>query len=790
MLCNGTVSFYMLPELSPAFGNTKVNNCHWIGGLDLSADPDEAEVPVIMIGTHNKIMLVKIGDGARLRRNIEFPGCLVASRRGIIACVADGHTYSLLDVEHQQKIPLFPISFLNEALGSGQVEDMPQASSPPLASSPPTESQSHNRSSSLNTLAGMLHPNPHSTSQDRSSSATPELSPDSGTPTRSRSRERDASTSPRVSSEQQSPGDDPKPLPALPRQSAQLKPHALSPTPAEFLLVRGTDTTEPGVGMFVNMDGDVDRGTITFHRYPESLVIDKGDENNLIQAPDDTSDELILALIETSEDGNRRKRIEVQPWDADPAEAEGQKSWVDIPSQGESPHVGLAHTTSPSQLEIHELGKVMRMVRLKTPSLSPHIPMVDPRTQASIEQLQKEKELFEESDSKKGAPGGWEAERNAEEAKIARGLGNARSSLIMWSGNTIWRVVRNPLTTQLDNALGNAQAPRENEHVLDRDVIMDIIDLVQGAEPKSEAEFLGLNYIKQKSSLLLFGDLVFMDPAHRQDTTVKNTEKALTDGNLDPRIALLLVPLLRCEVLQGPQGIWIHAGLADIVETYIQREDASQDDTSDPGILNMVKRFLVSWQQKRGYGSITDEMYVFDSVDGALLHLLLEQDSKSTPKQRSASVRAELNRLVDNWKGNFDRAVTLLENYKRLFILSRLYQSQKMSGNVLKTWRRIIEGEEDIGGEVSPAGVEGQMRRYLVKIKDAQLVEEYGSWLAQRNPGLGIQVFADHTSRVKLEPGDIVGLLKARAPNAVQEYLEHLVFSKNVSPAGPPGLPF
>ncbi|KAH8432379.1 putative TGF beta receptor associated protein 1 [Aspergillus melleus] len=791
VLCNGTVTFYMLPELSPAFGNTKVHNCHWIGGLDLNADPNDTEDPVIMIGAQNKIMLVRIGDGARLRRNIEFPGCLVASRRGIISCAADGHTYSLLDVEHQQKIPLFPISFLNEALGSGQAEDIPQVSSPPLASSPPTESHGHNRSSSLNTLAGMLHPNPNPGSQDRSSSGTPELSPDSGTPTRPRSRERDASASPRVSSEQHSrPGDDSKQLPALPKESTQLKPHVLSPTPSEFLLVRGTDTTEPGVGMFVNMDGDVDRGTITFHRYPESLVIDKGDENNLIQAPDDTSDELILAVMETNEDGNPRKRIEVQPWDADPAEAEGQKSWVEIPSQDvQVPHVGLAHTISPSQLEVQELGKVMQMVRLKTPSLSPHISVVDPRTQASIEQLQKEKELFEPDPdgAKKDKSGGWEADRNAEEAKIARDLGKARSSLIMWSGNTIWRVVRNPLTTQLDNALGNAQVPEDNEHeVLDRDVVMGIIDLVQESEPKSEAEFLGLNYIKQKSSLLLFGDLVFMDPAHRHEaTTIKMTEKALTDGNLDPRIALLLVPLLRCEVLQGPQGIWIHAGLADIVETYIQREEkdeSARDATSDSDILNMVKRFLVSWQQKRGYGSITDETYVFDSVDGALLHLLLEQDSKFTPEQRSASpVRAELNRLVDNWKGNFDRAVALLESYKRLFILSRLYQSQKMSGNVLKTWRRIIEGEEDIGGEMSPAGVEIQMRRYLVKIKDAQLVEEYGSWLAQRNPGLGIQVFADHTSRVKLEPGDVVGLLKERASNAVQEYLEHLVFSKNLT---------
>ena len=46
--------------------------------------------------------------------------------------------------------------------------------------------------------------------------------------------------------------------------------------------------------------------------------------------------------------------------------------------------------------------------------------------------------------------------------------------------------------------------------------------------------------------------------------------------------------------------------------------------------------------------------------------------------------------------------------------------------------------------------------------------------------GLGTQVFADNASRVRLEPADVVALLKERAPNAVQVYLEHLVFAKNV----------
>jgi hypothetical protein len=193
----------------------------------------------------------------------------------------------------------------------------------------------------------------------------------------------------------------------------------------------------------------------------------------------------------------------------------------------------------------------------------------------------------------------------------------------------------------------------------------------------------------------------------------------------------------------------------------------------------------MSWQKKRGYGSVTDETYVFNSVDSALLLLLLDLDEKSIRDRRSsgsASVRAELNKLVDTWKGNFERAVELLETHHRLFVLSRLYQSRKMAKDVLGTWRRIIEGEEDVGGELSIPAVDIQLRKYLVKIRDTQLVEEYGSWLAARNPKLGVQVFSDDNSRVKLDPPQVIALLKRSAPNSVQEYLEHLVFTKNVRP--------
>lgn len=808
VLCNGTVTFYLLPELSPAW-STKVNHCRWIGGLDLNREPQSGEDPVVMIAVQNRILLVQIGDEAKSIKKIQFPGCLVAARRGTIACAADGHSYSLLEVEHQQKIPLFPISSSGEVFESGQVEDIMPAPQTPLKrspsssypASPPGDSHAHSRSSSLNAFVGMLQPQGQTPQRERSPGTPDPFS--SETPRRSTSEEREEGSSQQKATSPpgvKSPSTESlKPLPPLPAKptSKQLQPHVVSPTPSEFLLVTGTEESEPGVGMFVDMDGEVVRGTINFHRYPKSVVIDAGEDDQSLRPHEDSKEEFVLAVIESSEDGKTQNQLEIQRWYPDPAEIERRRRWIEIPAlEIEKPApVGLRHTVGPSHLELDKIGKLLQMVRLKTPLMSPHSPAADPRTQASIEQLQKEKELFEsqestDSDGSKKGDGSdrdWEAVRNAEEARFAHGLGKLRSSIMLWSGSRIWRLIKNPLVVQLEDALQMAQHTDDKElRAVQRDAVLDLLSSIQDIEPRTESEFIGLGYVKQKASLLLYGDLLSMHPDQRVEPAIRHTEQGLLASNLDPRIALLFIPQLRCEILQGPQGIWVHAGLAAIVGMYIkqvERADGSPKPVSMHGpVMDMVKRFLFSWQLKRGYGSITDELYVLDSTDAALLHLLLEQDAHLSPNQRTTSpVRAELNRLVDNWKGNFERAVVLLEQYRRLYILSRLFQSQKMSRNVLKTWRRIIDGETDAGGEVTASGVEVQMRKYLVKIKDAQLVEEYGSWLAGKNPNLGVQVFADHSSRVRLEPTEVVKLLKEHAPNAVQVYLEHLVFAKNVS---------
>ncbi len=815
VLCNGVVSFYSLPELSPLFPNSTPSGVSWIGGIDEDDDIDNPEGNVIMIATTKKILLVRVGERLKtIKSNIEYPACLRSSRRGTIACVADRNSYALLDVEHQAKIPLFPISSSNltsESQSTQREELRPLSDALPARipslvhrGASPGDTTGHGRSTSLgNLLSGSTkrQASPRADSRNRSGLLTPEVRPGSRSPAASISPERslppgfsgsqEQRTRPRSSTEADSTTIISNPLPPAP---TVLKPHILSPSPAEFLLTTGTGEDEPGVALFVNLDGDVVRGSLEFAKYPNAVVIEKAPSSTAhMPSMGNEEDESILALMNRSEGGKVQIGIETQTLSADPAVAARSKSWLMISGEPRQIHSGMQSCLSFGDHTFTEVSELLRSVRLRLPGQSPGVSQsppesTDSRTRASLQHVEEEKELFEAQLSRSSTdmePPDWEAKRNKEEATFARSFSSSQSSIIVWFSNRIWRVVRNPIPLQLEATLQKARtASKSSEPANDFDTkkLFELLESIRSKDAKTEVEFVSLNYIRQKLSLILFLSL----KAEQTNSSIfsdvfQKTESALIDGGLDPRVILLLFPLLKQEVLQGPQGIWLHQGLSDAIADHSESVTGGEEAAS-VNLLMMLKRYLTAWQGKRGFGSITDEQYVFNSVDAALLHLLLHLDQVLPANSpAAASVRAKLNNVVDHWKGDFDRAVKLLDEYKRLFVLSRLYQSKKLAKDVLLTWRRVAEGEPDAGGELSASAAEVQVRRYLVKIGNTQLVEDYGLWLATRNPELAIQVFTDDTSRVKFSPQRITPLLKNKAPKAVQQYLEYLVFSKHLS---------
>ncbi|KAF8863843.1 hypothetical protein BDZ45DRAFT_738045 [Acephala macrosclerotiorum] len=820
ILCNWTVTFYSLPELSPVFGNTQIRPCNWIGGIDLNTDIKEGNgndgrnhSVTVLASLNKKIRVIKISEDPRALRTIDFAGSTISVRRDSFACVADSRSYALLDVDRLLKIPLFPISSLdNSQSGSigGHVEDISgnagggvsrSTSSAQGYSSGLQDDRGHSRSTSLGALISAQYGrHGRGPSGDHSGRETPE------------GLFREASPAPAVSPRRPVPrepspaGDKPLPPPPSEATTAEqspppppapepvyLKPHVVSPSPQEFLLVTGTGPHDPGVGMFVNLDGDVTRSTLEFDRYPEQVVAD-GRGVGIDPTPLNIEDEeegFILASMTRGHGEGICHGIEIQRWDLDPGEGEMAKYWLKTPGEKQkASRIGLRSVVDVGDIFFDDVVDKLRLKRFQpfaTRSMDESIlslHSVDSRTAMSLERVSGERELFESGESR---PEGWEAHRNEEELQFAQRLGHARTRVVAWSGNDIWWTVRNPLALRLDASISDmAEIEIQDDKTypsLDRKKLVELINSLRGREAKTETEFLSLGYIRQRAGLLLFMSGLDVLAGPPSEPEYRIAEDALLEGGLDPRVILAILPYLRNEIIEGRNGIWVHGGVKNVADSFItnsftRNPSTSWDSVMSDHILHFLRKFLAAWRKKKGFGSIANEKEVFRSVDAALLIVLLQLD-KSTPAgiPRGKSVRVELYDLVDNGVDCFERAISLLESHRRLYVLSRLYQSRKMAGEVLSTWRRIVEGEMDEGGELRDG--EQRVREYLAKIRNAALVQEYGVWLAARNPKLGVQVFAEDKSLVKFEPAQVVDILRAGAPGAVKDYLEYLVFSKN-----------
>jgi vacuolar protein sorting-associated protein 3 len=786
VLCNGVVSFYSLPEFSPAFPNREPTGVQWIGGIDENADKENPDGAVVMIANARRIMLVRVGERLKpIRNNIEYPGCLRSSRRDTIACVADDTGYALLEVEHQQKIPLFPISSL-------PVEEEPVRETDtrsPARSPPPTDGAGHGRSTSMGNLLSPSKESSQAHSSDSSHLTPPEAAgaggsrtaspvPEGGSTTYARPK-----TRPRASTE------------ALPTKSSsltdsrqakkRLQPHILSPFSAEFMLTTGTTESEPGVGLFVNLDGDVVRGTIDFESYPEDILIDNFSvpESEGAPRPDDEG-KIICALLRNIREDAIQRKLEMQQVE-NASELSHPRTVVKLPrSSLETAGAGLRHTLSTHNHFFSIAGELLQLVPLSLDSVNHRQGSdreSDPRTQSAVEQLEQERALFDSQSLTLPAEPSREVmnKRAAEEKAFAGRFGRVYTRNIVWHGQELFMILQNPLISQLEHRLMQHMVDDEPSDVRPGH-IFGFLAGIHNREPKDETEFLTLNYIRQKASLILFLHLQtqLSGSSHLEDL-FRAVENTLHDGGLDPRVVLLLSCPLSSEVLYGPEGIWLHQGMVDLLQTF--KSPITGFESAPIEFWMMMRHFLMLWQEKRGYGSITDDKYVFDSVDAALLHILLHLDQAlphDSPAQKS--VRVKLNNVVDNWKGDFDRATSLLERYHRLYVLSRLYQSKKQARDVLATWKRIIDGEKDVDYSSNIGYVEGQLRRYLTIIRDVDLVQDYALWLAQRNAELAVQVFTDDSARVKFSPQEVVHLLKEHAPGAVQQYLEYLVFGKHL----------
>ncbi|KAK9458719.1 uncharacterized protein V1516DRAFT_699092, partial [Lipomyces oligophaga] len=171
VLSHGTITFFTLPEFSPAaIGRVREVNSM---SLDLDRIPVDGKDEVwITVFTKKLIRIIRDNvTELKLVKDIDYASALVGVQRSSLALVANENLYALVDLNSVQRIPLFPVC----------------------------------------------------------------NNPDA---------------------------------------SVKLQPHVASVTAEEFFVTSGSAPDEPAVGLVVNLDGDVSRGTIAWTGYPSVVAVE------------------------------------------------------------------------------------------------------------------------------------------------------------------------------------------------------------------------------------------------------------------------------------------------------------------------------------------------------------------------------------------------------------------------------------------------------------------------------------------------------------------------------------
>jgi hypothetical protein len=498
------------------------------------------------------------------------------------------------------------------------------------------------------------------------------------------------------------------------------------------LLTTGTRPEDPGVGMFVNLDGDVTRGTVQFEKYPEQLIIQDG---------------WVIAVIPG-------KGLDMQRWDLDEGDVDEEYKKSSIPLEGD---VQLKEVLGLEGTIVADAGKALRLVRVPLKS----------------------------GDRESGDDSPEDQRRNEEERVIAQRISTVQSKVVAFSGHKVWTLLPCPLVVRLNSRLHDFSDEDPDGTIARVRRTLQVLEEVRSIEPDSETSFHEVSFVRQKCGLLVLGELLRITQNQTADIAadeIMKTEMALLESALDPRFIISLFgTAFEEDIVEGDGGVWVYGGVKEVFMSLKESKEVGSAFIRD--VLLLLKRFLAVWRSKKGFGSVSDEKAVFLTVDAAMLRVLLMLDSprylqdKGKTVVQEGNVRAELYSFIDAGIDNPDRAARILESFDRLYVLSILYSRTKQFRNVLNTWRRILEGEDKTG-----EFIDGELRvkNYLLKMKDPGLVEEFGCWLAARNPKLGIQVFAADEARVKFDPPKVLEMLRARAPDAVRPYCEYLVIEKKV----------
>lgn len=480
-----------------------------------------------------------------------------------------------------------------------------------------------------------------------------------------------------------------------PPVSKDIKPLIAPVGSDEFLVLSGSKVDEPAMGLVVNKEGNISRGTIAWPEYPSSVAVEYP---------------YVASVI--------GKQVQFHSLH--------DQSLIQAIDYESVPLVN--NVSSAISQSYHPLAEKIRLVALE------------------------QKEGVDDTD------------RIEKERKIAEALSVISSSLFVYSREKgIECLLSSPRIFQLEKLV-------ENEK------IDEVLEEMGTLEITTERGVVELEYL---NLLVGMGYLLHKDFSGATTTWL--------EGSLDPR---LVVHIYDKESVTGE--LWIFNGILQLLNKIVDKYSENILVEKSTGLivtstkkkdtkkaksivakdqkesLQFYHYFLQQWLTRRDLESVTDKQNVFKTIEKATLKLLLRLDAETAIKKVELYTFIS-EEIIESW----DETIETLKSQGKHYGLFLLYKKRGDITKVCDIWKDILTGEIS---DHDFKGTEEEFASYLCEHVSGQQLWDYGMWLVNRNPHVGLKIF---TNRPEFKDDELMeAFKKLENQDAWRDYLRILVYDK------------
>ncbi|KAL1413618.1 hypothetical protein Q8F55_001393 [Vanrija albida] len=269
------------------------------------------------------------------------------------------------------------------------------------------------------------------------------------------------------------------------------------------------------------------------------------------------------------------------------------------------------------------------------------------------------------------------------------------------------------------------------------------------------------------------------------DTVFERAGDYLLRGKIDPRLIVRLYPAYRGKLIGTAEEVEVFDGLKPIFENmgtieetvadflrrnYESNESPPPNDELQLALLDNAQAMLGDFlrktrasRRKGGQSRGLDSRKIDIVIDTVLAKIL--SDSGTT---------TELLALLG---GPNDVSLSELEPFlaKRKYILCTILREQGQFDRVLELLKEIAE--DPTPDPLCPDPV-GELVQQLDTVEDPEVLRSYAVWLAKRDPERAINLLIAKDSKVKFDEAQLVEEIREIDTDGANRYLEHIVVDK------------